>query len=60
MENMNQWTWNKWYSEAIATIQMMGISTVKIPKTVEKWYQGFRKKRHFLIPLKKHTIYLLS
>jgi len=44
LENMNQWTWNECCSEAIAIIQKMGISTVKNPKTVEKWYQGFRKK----------------
>ena len=53
LENINDWTWNRCCSEAIAIGIKMGISTVKNPKTIEKWYRGFRAKRCFCIPLKK-------
>ena len=59
LENMNDWTWNRCCSEAIAIGIKMGISTVKNPKMIEKWYRGFRAKRCFCIPLKKSTTYLL-
>jgi hypothetical protein len=55
LENMNDWTWNRCCSEAIATGIKMGISTVKNPKTIEKWYRGFRTKCCFLYSLKKEA-----
>jgi hypothetical protein len=53
LENMNNWTWNICFSEAIATEIKMGTSTVKNPKTMEKWYMGFQTKHCFCIPFKK-------
>ncbi len=42
---------------AIKASKRLGISTVKNPKTVEKWYRSFWEKRSFTIPLKyKHNL----
>jgi hypothetical protein len=53
----NGWTWNKCCHEAISISQQMGICAVRNPKTVERWYRSFRKKRRFITPTKsKHNL----
>jgi hypothetical protein len=57
VENMNEWSWNMCCKRALKAGERVGITIVRNPKSVEKWYRAFRDKHSFDIPLQqKHNL----
>jgi hypothetical protein len=60
VENMNEWSWNMCCKRALQAGERVGITIVKNPKSVEKWYRALETNAASIYHCNKNTTYLLS